>query len=547
MTQTLKIGTTLQAGRFKIVKVLGESDSCITYLAENQLLRTMVAIKEFFLIKFCERDVGTSRIVTGIVDNREMVKYYEKIFQKMARDISQFYHPNIVKVHSVFVENNTTYYVMDYIDGESLLSIVKQRGALPETEALFFIRQVGAALDFLHSKNLNHLDVKPSNIIVRHADGQVILVGFGISCHDNSDTGESPYSTPIGISEGYSPIEQYKPGGIKEFSPQTDIYALGATLYHLLTGVIPPPAVDNLCGGTLEMSHNISSRTCKTIARAMSPNRTDRQANIKQFIAMLDGEEPISEKEKKVNNKNIVDKPVAEKKEHPNVGLWPAVIGIAIGLFVSVFLFQSKNSKSSTGTQTIPELIMCPECPDDNHPHSLDLGLPSGTKWACCNVGATTPEDYGDYFAWGETELKSRYNWNTYAYGNSSYECQNIGFDISLTKYDVAHVKWGDNWRMPSLDQIKELKDRCKRTLITMNGVRGTLVTGPNGKSVFLPAAGKKDDEGFIHEGRKGYYWSSSLSTNLESFADYLYVQSGGLGWSLDYRSNGYSVRPVCQ
>ena len=128
-------------------------------------------------------------------------------------------------------------------------------------------------------------------------------------------------------------------------------------------------------------------------------------------------------------------------------------------------------------------------CPDNNHPHLIDLGLPSGTKWACCNVGANKPEAYGDYYAWGETETKSTYDWSSYIHCDGSQStCHNIGSDIAGTQYDVAHVQWGGSWVMPSQSQIKELVENCTHEWTTLNGVNGRNFTGTNGGTIFLPA-----------------------------------------------------------
>ena len=183
-------------------------------------------------------------------------------------------------------------------------------------------------------------------------------------------------------------------------------------------------------------------------------------------------------------------------------------------------------------------------CPDSNHPHMIDLGLPSGTLWACCNVGADKPEDYGGYFAWGETRTKSNYNEFSYLYyKNSSY--QSIGSDIAGTQYDVAHVKWGGNWVMPSLDQIEELGCNCTYQWTTVNHVQGGKFTSKkNGASIFLPAAsgrgGDFDDS--------GYYWSSTQSPVHLSNACDLYFNSSDAYWDYGYycgRGFGRTVRPV--
>ena len=196
-------------------------------------------------------------------------------------------------------------------------------------------------------------------------------------------------------------------------------------------------------------------------------------------------------------------------------------------------------------------------CPDDNHPHAIDLGLPSGTKWCCCNVGANTPEGYGGYYAWGETSEKSVYNHVTYKYYNGqdtdgdgfidqNFSVVNIGSDIAGTGYDVAHVRMGAPWRMPSHDQQVELMNNCSRQWTQQNGVNGILVTGPNGGQVFLPAAGNRWYGELYYAGSGGYYWSSSLYPSDGRYAYRLYFYSGGWDWSYDSRRDfGFSVRPV--
>lgn len=188
------------------------------------------------------------------------------------------------------------------------------------------------------------------------------------------------------------------------------------------------------------------------------------------------------------------------------------------------------------------------ECPDGNHPHMIDLGLPSGTKWACCNVGASAPEQYGGYYAWGEVHEKDVYGGNTYAYYNSGTGYVNIGSDIAGTGYDAATANWGVPWRMPSLPQIKELVNNCSSTWTTQNGVKGRKITGPNGGTIFLPAAGRwlSDPDEADKVGTIGYYWSSTLSGNYSDLAQGLQCGSGPIYWyDSDYRDMGRTVRPV--
>ncbi|MDO4802383.1 MAG: hypothetical protein Q4A15_09480 [Prevotellaceae bacterium] len=189
------------------------------------------------------------------------------------------------------------------------------------------------------------------------------------------------------------------------------------------------------------------------------------------------------------------------------------------------------------------------KCPDDHHPHAIDLGLPSGTKWCCCNVGATTPEGYGGYYAWGETSEKDMYNSDTYAYFYNGRIYLDIGSDIACTQYDVAYVLMGGSWRMPSLGQQVELMDNCTRTWTNQNGVEGILVTGKNGGQIFLPAAGFLVDADLYYEGCYGSYWSSShegLCDELACYFDFGTGFGGFWNWDVTDRSIGQPVRAVC-
>lgn len=188
-----------------------------------------------------------------------------------------------------------------------------------------------------------------------------------------------------------------------------------------------------------------------------------------------------------------------------------------------------------------------PSCPDDHHPHAIDMGLPSGTKWSCCNVGSTSPEELGNYYAWGETFTKDHY-WGHLDGKISNYTLEDrdgrglfIGAEIAGTQYDVAHVKWGESWRMPSQDHLKELCENCAWTWVSIDGVQGYLVTGPNGGTIFMPAAGYFT--GNLVE-NMFYYWSSTYeSTDMawilsESGNEVVYNHSF-------WRTNGLPVRPV--
>ncbi len=169
----------------------------------------------------------------------------------------------------------------------------------------------------------------------------------------------------------------------------------------------------------------------------------------------------------------------------------------------------------------------------------VDLGLPSGTKWATCNVGASTPTAYGNYYAWGETTTKETYNSSTYTYSGNQTTLPSSA--------DAATANWGSGWRMPTQTEMQELIDNCTVTWTTQNGVNGCLFTGPNGNSIFLPAAGRRRDGSLYDAGSSGYYWSSSLDSSNTYCAWYLYFNSGYCSMYGDYRYFGLSVRAVCQ
>jgi hypothetical protein len=187
----------------------------------------------------------------------------------------------------------------------------------------------------------------------------------------------------------------------------------------------------------------------------------------------------------------------------------------------------------------------------------VDLGLPSGTLWATCNVGASSPEEYGDYFAWGETEPKEEYSWSTYKWCEGNYDTQ--------TKYctdsyygtvdnktildledDAANVNWGGSWRMPTKEEQVELLTECNWTLDTMNGVDGYTITGPNGNSIFLPISGYFSDTNVEDIGYNGTYWSSEQKSDYSSQAYVIDIYNDGdISLFANSRYYGLSIRPV--
>ena len=195
----------------------------------------------------------------------------------------------------------------------------------------------------------------------------------------------------------------------------------------------------------------------------------------------------------------------------------------------------------------------------ENGREYVDLGLPSGTLWATCNVGANSPEEYGDYFAWGETETKITYSWSTYKYGSAHNALIKYCNDASygkdgFTDYqtvldpedDAAAANWGGKWRMPTDVECTELCKNCTWTWTTLNGVNGCKVMSKtNGNSIFLPAEGCRRHDDLDNVGLYGGYWLSSLAPVDPYCALYMYFGPDGWGRNISGRYYGFSVRPV--
>ena len=287
--QELKTGTRLQGGRYTIERTLGQGGFGITYLGVQSGLHREVAIKEFFMKDYCGRDASASQVTLGTEGSRQLVARFREKFLKEARNIAELDHPNIVPIYDVFEENGTAYYVMKYATGGSLASKVKREGHLQEDEATEYILQVASALYYIHQRKMAHLDVKPANIMLDQ-NGNALLIDFGISKQYDGLTGEQTSTNQVGISPGFSPMEQYEAGGVGRFSPESDIYSLGATFYCLLTGYVPPSAAEVLNNG-LPMSRlhtlGVSQRAIHVIRSAMEPRRMDRMKSVDVFFDEL--------------------------------------------------------------------------------------------------------------------------------------------------------------------------------------------------------------------------------------------------------------------
>lgn len=292
---TLPLNTILRSEscEYLIEKVLGQGTFGITYLATVQLqgnlgrlpLKFHVCIKEFFMKEINGREVST---VTSDSQGGMFDKYKHKFAQE-ARNLKSLSHPHIVKVMDFFETNNTYYYVMDYLCGGSIDDLIGRVSFLAEDMAITYTRQIGEALDYMHENNILHLDMKPNNVML-NADGEAIVIDFGLSKQYN-ENGEPESSTTVGGGTvGYAPLEQSTHHDGNGFPVTMDVYALGATLYKMLVGVRAPEASSILNDGFPTQNlhqRNVSLETTKAIEKSMAPMKKDRFQSISEFIHHL--------------------------------------------------------------------------------------------------------------------------------------------------------------------------------------------------------------------------------------------------------------------
>ena len=284
-TGTLTSGTALQSGRYIINLVLGQGGFGVTYLATQTGLNRKVAIKEFFMKEYCDRDTVSNHITLGTAGSKDMVAKFKAKFIKEAQTIAELQNQHVVRIYDIFEENGTAYYVMEYIEGGSLAKKVIGH-PMDNATANKFMKQLCQALEYIHNRNILHLDIKPSNILFRN-ENELVLIDFGVSKHYDEDGGSQTSSTPVGISRGYAPLEQYNKGGVIQFSPATDIYSLGATLYSIVTGQTPPDANEIYEDGIDDFPAGVSQAIQNAVIKAMDPRRKQRPQSISEFTQIL--------------------------------------------------------------------------------------------------------------------------------------------------------------------------------------------------------------------------------------------------------------------
>ena len=394
---TLKIGQELHGDgtTYRIESVLGQGSFGITYLATTKLMMegklgrietiVKVAIKEFFMGDLNSRSQDGSNVEKT---SSNIVGNYLKKFQREAENLSKMHHPNIVRVLEVFDEHNTTYYVMEYIDGESLDTYIKRKGRLPEEESLALIKDVCAALLYMHEHKMLHLDLKPKNIM-RNKEGRLFLIDFGLSKQYN-ENGEPESSTALGLgTPGYAPIEQAHFISGSQFPVTLDVYALGATLYKMLTGKTPPDSSYILNEGlSMDPLKNagVSDRLVKVIERSMAPLKKDRTPSVKEFLKDLDAmesveaedvakEETIIDEQDTLKHLNIREKVVNRESDQDGkllgpkknrILIWGAGL-VILFLCVGAIVFSLRSRDSIDSKESVEEAVF------DEHDQSFTV------------------------------------------------------------------------------------------------------------------------------------------------------------------------------
>ena len=480
----------LQGGKYQIIRFISSGGFGCTYEAELVLLHKRVAIKEFFVKDFCNRDENTNYVT---VATQSKVKLMDRLKQKFIEEASALFsmqHLNIVRVTDVFEENGTAYYVMDYIDGKSLQDIVKEKGALDEYLAVYYISQIADALKYVHNLNRLHLDIKPGNIMINE-NNQAILIDFGASKQYDEVDGENT-STLLGKTLGYAPIEQIS-NNVKSFMPATDIYALGATLYKLLTGITPPDATEIFNEGLKDLPESVSENIKTVVNKSMELRVKDRLQSINDFIFLLNIK---SNTTSHIVNSNV--EPTETKVLHSHTDI-------------------------NEDTLINNELTYL----------DVDLGL--SVNWCNNNID----KDSEIYWGWSDISGKKKdTDLSLYPHNNPP---ENI---CSLEQYDIATHYLGKGWRLPTKDEIDELQNKCKWIWTSIEGEHGYKVIGKNGNSIFLPAIGFRTGNFYNEKGIIGYYWSGELSKNKEEAYAIFFNQNSVKTWSVR-RYFGLAIRAV--
>uniref|UniRef100_UPI004026A002 serine/threonine protein kinase n=1 Tax=Prevotella sp. TaxID=59823 RepID=UPI004026A002 len=341
--QQLNQGATLQNGKYRIEKVLGQGGFGITYLATQTVLGNKIAIKELFMQGVNDRQ--DSSVTVSNNANSNLFTHQKRKFVKEAQRIAGLNNKHIVKVHDMFEENDTAYYVMDYIDGVSLQEVITHHhGALAESSVRDYLNQILSALSAMHQHSIWHLDIKPANIML-DKNGNIVLIDFGASKQIESD-GTLTVSTSLSLTQGFAAPEQLQ-GTIQNIGAWTDFYALGATLYVLLTRTMPPTFADIASEGsnTFHFSQNVSTQMRQMVEWMMKLNKHERPQSVDEIQRRLSSETKVAPQPVKVARKN-------HSQNNNKSRVW---VFIAIAVFFVILAAAISNNSNSTSSPDYQE------------------------------------------------------------------------------------------------------------------------------------------------------------------------------------------------
>lgn len=388
---SLREGTILNSGdtQYKIIRTLGQGGFGITYLVMGELkvgnvtTEAKFAIKEHFPSTFCTRGYEN---VTPKPDKQQEYDRSKSDFVAEAKKLHSLgtQNNNIVKVNEVFETNGTAYYVMQYINGESLSSYVKSKGKLSYQETLTLLTPIFDAVDFLHKSRINHLDIKPDNIMLHDGITGIVpvLIDFGLSVHFRKNGDKTSPKGVQGVSDGYSPLEQY--AGIKDFIPATDIYALMATLLFCLTGEKPKSAAElKLSEIRFSLAKIVPYDSIDGICKALNKSYEDRTSS----ISLLKADLGLSSSSGTITN--VLDHDKEKNKRNRLFAFSIASILVVILLYIFCFTPAHTDNPSEQDSINVtsivtpePNLMPSPvqaSTPQPVKPEPIEPAISSGT------------------------------------------------------------------------------------------------------------------------------------------------------------------------
>ena len=503
--QHLQPNTTLQGGKYRIVRMLGQGNFGITYLAQQFNPNRTVAIKELFLsVQGVNDRLGSSVIVPNI-RNKQMFEQQISKFKKEAKRIMSLHNEHIVPVYDLFDENDTAYYVMEYVEGESLADKMNEMGhpfSVEEVQNIF--PQILDALIEIHSHQILHLDIKPGNIMI-DSNGLVKLIDFGAS---KQLTSEETALTGFYFTRGYAPSEQT--GMLfNKFGPWTDLYAVGATMYNLLTSK-SPTHFDIEDFAPSEIPEDNLGLMYLLINWMMQPKRQDRPQQVlavkqRYYVELVKigvlsiisdrlgrqitkttGEDVDLQKDLHASTTqcNAIQKDIEETfgVDVSDVPLTFDYLVVAVLTSLGLYILDEEGGDDeATIYENSPKYTKDSQTIIVNNHDAVDLGL--SILWATMDIGSSSEKESGEAFLWGDsdggkTQKVKGSSWSRWFSG--APKINNI---CGNAQYDTATCLWGEGWRMPTGREFQELAEKCTWEIEDYDHVK---LTGPNGKSILL-------------------------------------------------------------